>query len=559
MQAEIVNFYGTWNQSKFVSKLAQIKNGEWVMVKALLSIVFIVVFAVMGVAPAAWSADERRTSVQAAPDRAQGEGPFERLVIRGAMMIDGTGAPPIGPVDIVVEGNRITKVSLVGSPHLPINPDSRPEAGTREIDASGSYVLPGFINSHAHISNPAQFRFGEASPAEYTYKLWLGHGVTTIREVGGGNGRDWTLNERARSAANAITAPRIMAYDGFRGPDTPDDARKWVRQLAKDGGDGIKFFGASPAVMASALDEAGKVGLRTTMHHAQMSVTRWNVLDSARAGMNSMEHWYGLPEAMFDDRTVQNYPADYNYADEQHRFGEAGRLWQQAAAPGSARWNAVMDELLALDFTLVPTLTIYEASRDLMAMKGQEWLDDYTWPALWGFFTASRNSHGSYWFNWTTSHEIEWKKNYKIWMQFLNEYKNRGGRVAMGDDAGFIYKLYGFGYIREFELLQEAGFHPLEVVRAATLDGAELLGRADELGTIEVGKLADLVIIDENPLENFKVLYGTGFERLNNATDTPERVGGVKYTIKDGIVYDAKALLKDVRDMVAAEQAHRAE
>jgi len=514
---------------------------------------FLIAFKMTGPVPA----EELPESVQPAPDRAEGEGPFERLVIRGATLIDGTGSPPVGPVDIVIEGNRITEVRIVGSPHLPIDPEGRPEAGDYEINATGKYVLPGFINAHSHISNPSQFRFGEAAPAEYAYKLWMAHGVTTIREVAGSNGREWTLNEKARSARNEITAPRIFSHMWFPDGLTPDEARAWVRQLAKDGADGIKFFAAPPEVLAAAIDEANKKGLKTAMHHAQLAVARWNVLDSARAGLTSMEHWYGLPEALFEDRTVQDYPLDYNYMDEQNRFGEAGRLWKQAAKPWSEKWNAVMDELVALDFIIDPTFTIYEASRDIMAARGQEWLDEYTWPALWGFFQASRASHGSYWFDWTTSDEIEWKRNYQLWMAFINEFKNRGGRVTLGDDAGFIYKLYGFGYIREFELLQEAGFHPLEVVRAATLNGAELIGREADLGSIEKGKLADLVIIAENPLQNFKVLYGTGAVRLNDETDTAERVGGVLYTIKDGIIFDAKALLQDVKDMVAAEAAAR--
>lgn len=503
-------------------------------------------------------AQETPESVPAAPDRAEGEGPYERLVIRGAILIDGTGAPPYGPVDIVIEGNRITEVRIVGSPYLAIDPAARPEPGDHEIDAAGMYVLPGFINAHAHISNPDQYRFGAAAPAEYAYKLWLAHGVTTIREVAGGNGRDWTLREKQRSAKNQITAPRIIFHMWFPDGLTPKEARAWVKDLARDGADGVKFYSAPPDVLAAAIDEAKKRGLKTAMHHAQLAVARWNVLDSARAGLTSMEHWYGLPEALFEDRVIQDYPLDYNYLDEQDRFGQAGRLWQQAAPPYSEKWNAVMDELIALDFTIDPTMTIYEASRDLMAARGQEWLDDYTWPALWGFFQASRASHGSYWFDWTTADEIAWKHNYRLWMAFINEFKNRGGRVTLGDDAGFIYKLYGFGYIREFELLQEAGFHPLEVVRSATLMGAELIGREADLGTVEKGKLADLVILSENPLQNFKVLYGTGAVRLNNETDQAERVGGIIYTIKDGIIYDAKALLQDVKDMVAAEAAARA-
>ncbi|MEE8371837.1 MAG: amidohydrolase family protein [Sphingomonadales bacterium] len=499
-------------------------------------------------------AQEAQKSVRPAPDRAEGEGPFERLVIRGGILIDGTGAPPFGPVDIVIENNIITEVKVVSSPHVAIDPAGRPAKGDFEVDAQGMYILPGFINAHAHISNPGQFKFGEAAPAEYAYKLWLAHGVTTIREVGAGNGRQWTLNQKERSAANLITAPRVVVHDRLRPPMTPDEARKWVRQLARDGADGIKFGGAPPEVMAAALDEAGKRGLRTAMHHAQLAVTRWNVLDSARAGLTSMEHWYGLPEAMFENRVIQDYPVDYNYNDEQHRFGQAGRLWAQAAKPGSKKWNEVMDELIALDFTIVPTMTIYEAARDVMAARTTEWLADYTWPTLWRFFQPSRVAHGSFWFDWTTADEIAWRKNYQLWMAFLNEFKNRGGRIALGDDAGFIYKLYGFGYIREFELLQEAGFHPLEVVRSATLLGAELVGREAEIGTVEKGKLADLVIVAENPLANFKVLYGTGAVRLNDATDQVERVGGIRWTVKDGIVFDAKALLADVKKMVVDQK-----
>jgi len=502
-----------------------------------------------------------------APARRPGEGagPFRRLVIRGATLIDGTGAPPAGPVDIVIENDRIARIARVGYPKVPIRDKGRPERGDYEIDAAGMYVLPGFINAHAHIAHAAQGKVGEVPPAEYVFKLWLGHGITTVRETGSFNGLKWTLDERRRSAAHEIVAPRIAAYAGFPvdvdvpgGVATPEEARRWVDAVATAGADGIKFMGAPPTIMQAALAEAKLRHLRSACHHAQLAVARMNVLDTSSWGLTSMEHWYGLPEALFTDRRVQDYPADYNYNDESQRFGEAGRLWEQAAPRGSERWNDVIRTLVGRDFTIVPTFTIYEASRDLMREARAEWHDEYTLPTLMRWYAPNREAHGAFWFSWTTADEIAWKRNYAIWMAFINDYKNAGGRVAVGDDAGFIYKLFGFAWVRELELLQEAGFHPLEVVRSATLSGAELLGMDDRIGSVEAGKIADLVIVPENPLANFKVLYGTGALKLDDATRKPVRVGGVRYTIHDGIVYDAPALLADVRRIVADAKVREA-
>jgi hypothetical protein len=491
-----------------------------------------------------------------APDRVRGEGPYDRLILRGVTVVNGEGAPPVGPMDVVIEGNRIAAIHNVGFPGVPIDEEGRPKAlaGDRVLDLEGHYLLPGFVDLHAHFGGDEQ-----GVPAEYPAKLWLAHGITTIREPGSFNGLDWVLEHQRRSEENLIAAPRIVPYVGFgQGTDgpflKPEEARAWVRSVARRGARGIKFFGAPPEIMQAALDEARKEGLGSAMHHAQLDVAHWNVLDSARAGLTTMEHWYGLPEAMFESRAIQDYPADYNYSNEQHRFGQAGRLWKQAAAPGSEKWNAVRDELIGLDFTLNPTLTIYEASRDLMREMNADWQGDYAHPALWAFFQPSREAHGSYWFDWTTADEIAWKENYRLWMKFLDDYKNHGGRVTLGSDSGYIWKLYGFGYVREMELLQEAGFHPLEVLRAATIHGAQVLRMDDRIGSIRPGKLADLVVTAYNPLENFKVLYGTGHFRLDDRGQ-PARVGGVRYTIKDGIVYDAHELLADVRAIVAGARS----
>jgi hypothetical protein len=114
-----------------------------------------------------------------APNRAQGEGfgPFQTMVVRGAMLIDGTGGPPRGPVDIVVTSNRITAIRNAGTPGVPLRPNRLPKADY-EIDATGMYVTPGFIDAHVHAGGAPK-----NPEAEYPFKLWLAHGVTTVRGV----------------------------------------------------------------------------------------------------------------------------------------------------------------------------------------------------------------------------------------------------------------------------------------------------------------------------------------------------------------------------------------
>ena len=504
-----------------------------------------------------------RTGVQPAPDRTEGEGPFERLIIRGATMIDGTGAPPIGPVDVVVEGNRIVKIQTVGYPGLPIRDERRPKEATKEIDAHGHYLLPGIVDLHVHTGGVPK-----APEAEYVYKLWLAHGITTVRGVPAGN-LEWSLSEKARSAKNEITAPRMVSYHRpgqgeawkDREIDTPEAARDWVRWASRQGVDGLKLGSFRPSIMSALLDEAHKLNMGSTAHLAQTGVAQMNAIDAARLGLGSMTHFYGLFESMYENYDIQPFPVNMNYQNEQHRFGQVARQWN-LVKPSGEKWQKLMDEFLAIDFYINPTMTIYSASRDVMRACNADWHAIYTLPSMMEYYQPSREAHGSYWFDWTTDDEIAWKNFYRVWMQFLNEYKNRGGKVTVGSDAGFIYQLYGFGTILELELLQEAGFHPLEVIRAATMHSAmeifKPLGKQIEYGVIREGLLADMFIVEENPLANLKVLYGTGAVKVDE-NNKPVRVGGVKYTIKDGIVYDAKQLLKDVRAMVDKQKQERAD
>lgn len=500
-----------------------------------------------------------------APDRGpeEGQGPFDRLIIRGGILIDGSGAPARGPVDIVIEGNRIARIHNVGVPNVPIDEADRPGDATYELDAHGAYIMPGFINNHAHAGGVPK-----APEAEYPYKLWMAHGITTVRGVSLGP-MNWTLNERERSANNEIVAPRIFAYHvPGTGEDwdggylfTPDDAREWIRWAARKGIDGIKIFNYPPAILEALLDEAKKQDLGSTAHLNQLMIAETNAKQAVGMGLGTVTHFYGIFESMYEDHDVQTWPSHMNYNDEQLRFTEVARQWHMVAEQGSKQWNDLIQWFLDHDTFLDPTMTAYLAGRDVMRARNADWHDKYTLPSLWDFYTPSRVNHGSYYFDWTTADEIAWKRFYRKWMAFIDDYKDAGGRITVSADAAFIYNQFGFGYIEEMELVQEAGLTPLEVIRAATLHPAQALHEPKdipiEFGVVRPGLLADIVIVDENPLHNLKVLYGTGHVRLNDETQHPERVGGVKYTIKDGIIYDAKQLLRDVEEMVNEQKRER--
>ena len=133
-------------------------------------------------------------------------------------------------------------------------------------------------------------------------------------------------------------------------------------------------------------------------------------------------------------------------------------------------------------------------------------------------------------------------------MKAVREFADMGGVVGAGEDAGYIYMLYGFSLIRELELHQEAGFHPIDVIQNATGNNARILGMEDKLGRIRMGYLADLILVDENPLENLKFLYPTGVMDLEDGKIIQR--GGIKWTIKDGITYHAPTMLEDVKKIV---------
>ena len=455
---------------------------------------------------------------------------YPRLVVRGAMVVDGSGAPASGPKDIVIENNTIAEI-------VAIDPaGGRRPSGDVEIDAAGKYVLPGLINAHGHLQDE---RGGIPQPQEYQFKVWLACGITTVRDLGSPTSK--AIELRRRSADGEIVAPRLFIYPMIEGPKTAEAARAQVREAQTSTADGVKFIDLPRDIFEAAAEEARRAGLRIA-HHAGVSET--NAWDDIRAGVTSIEHWYGIPDAALENG-VQDFPASYNYSDEADRFRYAGHLWREA---NPEKLLKVLDSMVAAKVAWDPTFSIYEASRDLQRARTQPQFREYLHPTLEKFFQPNPANHGSYFQHWTSTDEAAWKENYRLWMAAVREFERRGGLVGVGEDAGFIYSLYGFGLLRELELQQEAGFPPLKVIQHATSNNARILGQEARLGRVRTGFAADLIVVNGNPLEDFKVLNPAGIEVWRDGRLT--RTGGIDWTIKDGIPYYVPALVNEVKDIV---------
>jgi len=485
---------------------------------------------------------------------------YNRLVIRNVTIISGRGTPgsnrampPEGPVDIVIEGNTIVDLVLMD----PVNAagygkDFQRPTGDKVIDATGMYLIPGLVEMHAHLPGNG----GElgANALDYVYRVYLGHGVTTVRDAGTGAGIRNMVEQRRLSAANQTVAPRLVLCQRWPLPlrewnegDTPEKARAMVRQFKQLGADCVKVSkspGQYPDVLAAIADEAKALGMFVM---TDLKVSETDAVVASNAGVKSIEHWYGVPDAALTGS--QSFPPDYNYWDELDRFRYAGKLWAEADQHPD-RLSKVLDLMIANGTNWDPTMVVYEDNRDLFRAKTLPWRETLIHPSV---LAASPDStvHGAFHREWKTSDEINWKKNFQIWMKWVGEFHRRGGILTAGSDDG---ESGGLSMIRELELMQEAGIHPLDVIKVATTNAYRVLGWERHCG-IRVGCVADLAVVNGNPIDNFKVMYGRGYGFYGTMPrDQMSGRGGVKWTIKDGVLYDAQALLREAEWYVQQEQ-----
>ena len=485
---------------------------------------------------------------------------YTRLIIRGATVLSGRGTPgtnrampPEGPVDIVIENGVI--VDMI--PMDPVNAagygrTTRRATGDKIVDARGMYVMPGLVEMHAHL--PGGQGLGPRG-LDYAYRLYLGHGITTVRDAGSGAGIKLLAEQRRLSEANAMPAPRLVLCQRWPLPlrewdvgNTPEKARLMVREFKALGADCIKISkspGHYPDVMEAAVDEGKKLGMFTMV---DLKVSESDARVASNAGVRSIEHWYGIPDAALTGS--QNFPTAYNYWNELDRFRYAGLLWSEADK-NPERLSEVIDLLIKNGTNWDPTMTVYEDNRDVWRAMGIPIKETLMHPSEIAAGPDS-GTHGAFKTEWKTSDEINWKKNFGIWMRWVRTFHERGGLLSAGSDEGGIG---GIALIRELELMQEAGIHPIDVIKVATTNAFQALGMKEYCG-VRVGCRADLAVVNGNPIDNFKVMYGRGYGFYGLVPRTEQwKSGGVAWTIKDGILFDAQALLREAEWYVEQEKS----
>ena len=483
------------------------------------------------------------------------QGPYDRLIITGAMVIPGHGGPAYGPADIIVEGDTIARIiSYNGVSGRPESPPLPP--ADRVIDAAGKYVMPGLIDLHTHIRS-------DELPLQYVYDMKLAHGVTTMVN---GSGRGWpAAREQQRlSELNRITAPRmypIRDWGPARSRDPghappQDEIAPWhdservpelIDEVMADGAHVIRIgslawnaelFGA----VAKAVYAAGGI---TTAHLPPSDLAAVNAVRAAELGATMIEHHYGYAESAFGSG-LPDLPSGHNYMDEADRFRQAGAVWQQA--PEKVLFGEVVDRLVASGVAMIPTMSAYEVNRDVNRAMGLPWHETFTHPQLIDWYYPDPADHAAHHWNWTSKDEQQWAAAFRRWQRLIREFYDRGGNLSYASDDPYLWSTSGIANVRELQLMQEAGLSALEVIRAATRNSAITLRRPD-LGLIQTGYTADLLIVEANPLENLRFLYAFG--ALDMKDGRIARDGGIRWTVKGGVVFDNRLLVDRVVDMVA--------
>jgi len=415
------------------------------------------------------------------------------IVIEGGTLIDGTGGPPRAGTTILIEGNRIRQIG----DRLSV-PD-----GAQVISAQGKYIIPGLIDTHIHSGGP------------WMHRLFLANGVTTVRDMGGAVERVLTLRQEIR--VGNILAPRMFVSGMGINPRSMQalnfsSHREMAEKMVEAGVDGIKITGYTPQQLKEVVAVAHAAGLLVYGHPGPKIDGRApGVRLAVEAGIDGIEHSNGiLEDAMGEDVPV---PGDFDATRRDHLF----RFWY-----GRMHHNFDTEKADSLIQLMVEEDVYYSPTLVNSARHGRTPEELAADPALRYIPEGELDTLSRF---GEEEHE-EWTQSITLMKEMVRRFHEAGGLLIAGTDApGAAHP--GWSIHQEMELFVEAGISPMAALQTATLNNAKVLGKEDELGLIQEGAYADLVILDANPLEE-----------ISNTRK-------IHRVIKDGSILDPATLLEE--------------
>src|SRR5258705_2614741 len=369
------------------------------------------------------------------------------IAIVGATLIDGRGVAPVSDAVVVVRGERIVAVGKRASVSIP--------AGAEVVDASGLTLVPGLIDSHFHIDGD------DPLPA-----LYLTHGITSVRDPG-----QWTeAYDVARRGPAPVprlflcgphlaSPPAAYPADSFIVRDA-EETRIAVNRFADEGASAIKVYFRLPLALIRVATEAAHArGLPVTSHLEIVDAT-----DAIRAGVDGVEHATSFGTALLPLREAEKYRQAV-LADNNARREGRYQVWSKIDLD-SPQANAVFKLIVKRGTVVSPTLAVFERQ------TGDKETYEMHVPAL------------------------------KQMEAFVGRAFRAGAHVVVGSHSDVPHAKRGWAYQRELELLVESGLTPMQAIVAGTLENARFFLSSDRLGSVEPGKLADLLLVEGNPLGN---------------------------------------------------------
>jgi imidazolonepropionase-like amidohydrolase len=409
------------------------------------------------------------------------------IVLQGGVLIDGTGRQAVEDAVVVFQGGRIREAGKRGEVTIP--------QGAEMIDAKGKTILPGLIDGHCHYR-------------DWMGEVYLAYGVVTCPNISN-NPVDWIIAQREGVRNGSIRGPRVWASANIIDGPPPegtgvlrrqrtsiivkdeDEARKAVGMLVEKGVDGVKLFERlTPQTAKAAAAEAHRLGRPVFGHSLDIFV-------AADAGYQSVEHSWSVLYTSIQDPTKK---ADLDLARMKGKIDTAeAHVYMEPAM-----FDKIIKVMVGKNVHWSPTWATWfrPLSPRAQEMKRREiaLLKDPKLKYLPPYILKDTESFFAKYENAATEKRSQLSAGYKMLQDFVRRFAAVGGKIHSGSDPNHV--LAGYGVHVEFEMLVEAGLTPVQAIQTASLNVAQAWGKDKDHGSIEKGKIADLVIVRGDPRQN---------------------------------------------------------